>query len=194
MQRGRELARRLETAGYHLRMTRDLATARAYLGNRYADAPDARFGLLASSRDKALETDWGVPNGWHSTQRVQLGPWYGEGNGDARSCRNLTHCVTEFGAQGLELDAVLLAWGTDFIRALRPNGGEEWTDEYAKRHQRGSHVKDPHRLRVNAYRVLLTRGRDATIMFVPQDSRLDLTAAWLQGLGVKMLGAGKSTT
>jgi hypothetical protein len=58
-----------------------------------------------------------VPNGWHATQRVQLGPWYGEGDGDRRSCRQLEQCVTEFGAQGLELDAVLLAWGNDFIRA-----------------------------------------------------------------------------
>ena len=185
---GGELAGRLEAAGYHLRMTRDLDTAKGYLAERYAEAPDARYGLLASSRDKVLETDWDVPNGWHATQRVQLGPWYGEGDGDSRSCRSLNQCVTEFGAQGLELDAVLLAWGTDFIRVSAPDGSEHWSDEYAKRHQRGSHVKDPYRLRVNAYRVLLTRGRDAAVVFIPPDSRLDRTAAWLQAHGVKMLG------
>ena len=36
---------------------------------------------------------------------MRLGPWYGEGEGDRRSCRRLSQCVTEFGAQGLELDA-----------------------------------------------------------------------------------------
>jgi hypothetical protein len=184
---GAELAKRLEAAGYHLRMTRDLDTAKDYLAERYAEAPDARYGLLASSRDKVLEPDWDVPNGWHATQRVQLGPWYGEGGGDSRSCRNLNQCVTEFGAQGLELDAVLLAWGTDFIRVSAPDGSEHWSDEYAKRHQRGSHVKDPYQLRVNAYRVLLTRGRDAAVVFIPPDSRLDRTAARLQAHGVKML-------
>ena len=117
--RGRELAARLERAGYHLRMTRDLEVAKRYLFERYADAPDARYGLLASSRDKMLEPDWGIPNGWHATQRVQLGPWYGEGDGDRRSCRQLEQCVTEFGAQGLELDAVLLAWGTDLSASGR---------------------------------------------------------------------------
>ena len=64
-----------------------------------------------SVRDKILQ-EWGVPNDWHSTQRMNLGPWYGEGGGDQRSCRRLSQCVTEFGAQGLELDGVLLAWGT----------------------------------------------------------------------------------
>ena len=187
--RGKELAARLEAAGYHLRMSRDLETAKDYLCSRYAEAPDARFGLVASSRDKILERDWDIPNGWHATQRVQLGPWYGEGDGDHRSCRNLTQCVTEFGAQGLELDAVLLAWGTDFIRVTSSGRREEWSNEYAKRHQRGSHVKDPYRLRVNAYRVLLTRGRDAAVLFVPPDPRLDLTAAWLQAHGVKLLRA-----
>ena len=168
-------------------MTRDLDTAKDYLYGRYAEAPDARFGQLASSRDKILERDWGIPNGWHATQRVQLGPWYGEGDGDQRSCRNLTQCVTEFGAQGLELDAVLLAWGTDLIREANRKGAERWSTAYAKGHKPGSHVKDPFHLRLNAYRVLLTRGRDATVIFVPQDPRLDLTAAWLQAHGVKML-------
>jgi hypothetical protein len=189
LMRGQELSRRLEAAGYHLRMSRDLETAKDYLCSRYSEDPAARFGLVASSRDKVLERDWSIPNGWHATQRVQLGPWYGEGDGDQRSCRNLTQCVTEFGAQGLELDAVLLAWGTDFIRVAHTDGREEWSNEYAKRHQRGNHVKDPFQLRVNAYRVLLTRGRDAMVLFVPPDSRLDLTAAWLQANGVKLLGA-----
>ena len=197
---GRELAAGLERDGYHLRMTRDLEVAKTYLHERYGEAPDARYGLVASSRDKILEPGWGVPNGWHATQRVQLGAWYGEGDGDRRSCRQLEQCVTEFGAQGLELDAVLLAWGNDFIRtgggataggaagpALSP-AGDRWTNEHAKRHAAGSHVKDPYRLRVNAYRVLLTRGRDAAVIFVPPDSRLDATAAWLQGHGVKVLG------
>ena len=76
---GRELDERLETAGYHLRMTRDLETAKSYFHERYAEAPAARYGLVASSRDKGL-AEWGVPNDWHSTQRLHLGPWYGDGD------------------------------------------------------------------------------------------------------------------
>jgi hypothetical protein len=74
------------------------------------------------------------------------------------------------------------------IRELDQEGAERWSNAYAKGHQRASHVKDPFQLRLNAYRVLLTRGRDATVMFIPPDAKLDRTAAWLQAHGVKVLG------
>lgn len=109
-------------------------------------------------------------------------PCFAEGDDDPRSCRRLQQCVTEFGAQGLELDGVLLAWGTDLCRV---NG--EWSIAHAKRHARSAHVKDPFRLRLNAYRVLLTRGRDGAVLFLPPIDELDETAAWLQAHGVKVL-------
>ena len=46
---------------------------------------------------------------------------------------------------------------------------------------------DPFQLRVNAYRVLLTRGHDGVVIFVPPLTELDATAARLQGHGVKVL-------
>ncbi len=70
-------------------------------------------GCVASARDKALPA-FGVDNDFQSTKRTKFGPWYGDGDESPLSCRRLTECVTEFGAQGLELDAALLAWGTDF--------------------------------------------------------------------------------
>jgi DUF2075 family protein len=176
-----EFSEGLEKQAYHLRMTRDINAARGYFASRYGEDPDARFGLVASSRDKELEK-WGVPNGWHSTQRMQLGPWYGDGQESSRSCRQLRDCVTEFGAQGLELDGVLLAWGTDLRR-----DGDRWSNDLAKRHAHGSNVRDPFQLRLNAYRVLLTRGRDCCIIYVPPMTELDETAAWLQACGVRVL-------
>ena len=179
----RELAKRLEVQAYHLRMTRDLETARTYLRNRYAEAPDARFGLVASSRDKALE-GWGVFNDWHSTRRVQLGPWYGDGERDSgRSCRHLRDCVTEFGAQGLELDGALLAWGTDLVRdddasnalgqAPRTSGGTLATPSNCASTPTGC-----------CSRVAAT----APSSYVPTDDASSTRpSAWLQACGVRML-------
>src|SRR5665647_2455113 len=42
-------------------MTRDLDAAKDYFHVRYAEAPDARYGLVASSREKSLQ-EWGVPD------------------------------------------------------------------------------------------------------------------------------------
>lgn len=181
------LARELAADGYDLRITRDLDIAKRYLRERYAGHADARFGLVASSRDRDL-VRFGVPNDFQSTKRLRYGPWYGDAEDEpgGRSCRHLRECVTEFGAQGLELDAVLLAWGTDFVR-----DGAGWSDRAARRYRRGGPpVRDPWQLRANAYRVLLTRARDATVVFVPQLPELDATYRYLAASGFRELEAG----
>jgi hypothetical protein len=179
------LADTLSEQGYHLRITRDLEVAKRYLRDRYGDNPDARFGMVASSRDKTLSA-FGIPNGFQDTKNVRLGPWYGEPEGDigGRSCRNLLRCVTEFGAQGLELDGALVAWGTDLILA-----GGSWTCDNARRYKDPSAVRDPLQLRKNAYRVLLTRGRDCSIVFVPEVRALDETFRYLAASGFAQLSS-----
>lgn len=178
-----QVARRLEASGYHLRMTRDLDQARDYLRQRYAEDPEARYGIVASSRDRDL-VRYGVPNDFQSTKRARFGPWYAEGDDDpyGRSCRALRDCVTEFGAQGLELDAALVAWGTDFVRREGT-----WDISRARGYAFGSGVRDPFRLRVNAYRVLLTRARDVSVVYLPPIGALDETAAYLADAGFRPL-------
>jgi hypothetical protein len=173
----------LEKDGYHLRVTRDFELAKTYLRERYADDEQARFGLIASSRDKALE-HFGIENGYNATKQVRHGPWYSDSEDapEGRSCRQLTACVTEFGAQGLELDAVLLAWGTDLQWI-----GDRWSTSNARRYKDAARVKNPHQLRVNAYRVLLTRGRDGTIVFVPPLDEMDATYERLRASGFQPL-------
>ena len=175
-------AQELDNAGFHLRITRDLDVAKGYLWKRYAEDPDARFGLMASARDKDL-SKFDIPN-QSGQQFFDYGAWYVEGDGDYRhrSCRALLECVTEFGAQGLELDATLLAWGTDYIRE-----GGAWTNRLAKRYQNAARVKDAVQLRQNAYRVLLTRGRDGTVVFVPELPVLDETFDYLVAAGIRRI-------
>lgn len=177
----RNLAERLEDESYHLRLTRDLSTARDYLRERYEGHPSARYGIAASSRDRDLE-GFGIPNGFQDTKRVRFGPWYGDGEESSLSCRQLRDVVTEFGAQGLELDGVLLAWGTDLLWEE-----SRWTNRLARRYRGGPAVRDALKLRINAYRVLLTRGRDGTVVFVPPTPVLDSTAAFLQDCGIRSL-------
>ena len=48
---------------------------------------------------------------------------------------------------------------------------------------------NPWQLRANAYRVLLTRGRDAHVVFVPELSCLDETYSYLVACGFRPLKA-----
>ena len=178
------LAAQLLEQGHDLHITRDLESAEKYLKERYRNCAEARYGLVASSRDKALPK-FGVKNDYLSRRRIRCGPWFNDSESDAgeRSCRHLRHCITEFEAQGLELDAVLLAWGTD----VALDGGK-WSIERSMKYRKGhSKVRDPWQLRANAYRVLLTRGRDAHVVFVPGLGYLDETWNYLRACGFRSL-------
>jgi hypothetical protein len=179
----RRLADQLERDTYALRITRSLQTAKDYLRDRYKDAPQSRFGIIASSRDKSL-ADFGIDNGFRRTGRFNNGAWYCDPEDDprGRSCRHLNECVVEFNAQGLELDAVLLAWGTDFRR-----DAGVWSISMARRYQKANRVRDPHQLRANAYRVLLTRGREAAVVFLPPLREMDETFGYLRESGFVQL-------
>jgi hypothetical protein len=145
--------------------SRDLATLRTYVAERYTGEPARRYGLITSSKfRKTGDYDFApAPNNFY-----YYGQWYEASPDDPRSCCQLRLAVTEFGCQGLELDLPILCWGPD----LRWNGAA-WEPHIG----RSRKVHDPHRLRLNAYRVLLTRGRDGLCVFVPRvpDGALDGT-------------------
>ena len=160
----RAISVELEKNGYNLRLTHDLQRAKDYLINRYDQNSEARFGIVASARDKDLSKH-GIPKGFKSPGEVgpgKYGKWYSEPYGTHGSCTELDTVVTEFGAQGLELDACLLAWGTDFIREKGA-----WSNNFASRYRDAHRIIDSKVLRMNAYRVLLTRGRDGCVVFIP---------------------------
>jgi len=85
--------------------------------------------------------------------------------------------VTEFGCQGLELDMPLIAWGSDLTW-----DGTKWQSNIRK-----NKARDPHTLRINSYRVLLTRGRDGLLVFVPDEANLDSTYEVLLSVGFQEL-------
>jgi DUF2075 family protein len=159
-----------------------LEVAKNYVRERYAENKDARYGMLASARDKYLP-NFGVANQFQDSKNMKIGPWFSEGAENPNSCRHLSKPATEFQAQGLELDFSIVCWGGDLIRE-----GSKWSDKFARGYIRGSHVRDPLQLRVNSYRVLLTRGRDGMIIYVPKLGMLDETWEYFSKVGVPELG------
>jgi hypothetical protein len=173
-------AKKLREQGYQIRITRDLSRAKEFLWAKYRDHAEARFGLLVSSRDKDL-AEFGVVAS--SPRFFRPGPWYADPESSPSSCRRLQETATEFAAQGLELDHTLLVWGGDFVWS-----SGQWSDAAAKKYRSSSEVKSPLQLRRNAYRVLLTRGREGILICVPQGlSQLDSTYEHLVWAGCDVL-------
>ncbi|MBD3107497.1 DUF2075 domain-containing protein [Bacillus sp. AGMB 02131] len=130
--------------------------------------------MLASSKSQILQ-NFGIDNSFYATSKVNFGDWYNKPQGEEGSCCNLETVVTEFGCQGLELDLPIVAWGEDMIWE-----GTSWK-KYEK-YQKDIH--DPDKLRKNSYRVLMTRGRDGLIIFVPNIKQLDGVYTVLQEAGM----------
>ncbi len=175
----RTIAERLHEQQFRFLVTRDLDAAKRYVRDRYGEAPLARYGLLASSKDKLLPR-FGVDNTYQTTKTLREGPWYNSDPVDPRSCCQLREVATEFASQGLELDFAVLAWGSD----LRRLDGV-WTDDLSRGYR--NRVRDRLALRKNVYRVLLTRGRDGTVVFVPPAAELDETFGHLRACGFREL-------
>jgi hypothetical protein len=179
------LSNELEASGYNLRITHNLDLAKKYLHTRYDNHDDARYGVLASSKDKDL-VNFGIPKGFKSPGEIsagKYGKWYSDPKGSPGSCTNLDTVATEFAAQGLELDACLLAWGTDFIWS-----DNQWSNKFSAGYKDKHRIKDALALRKNAYRVLLTRGRDGCVIYIPHiPDKMKETYNYLLNCGFKKL-------
>jgi hypothetical protein len=166
----------LRSAGFDAYLTRDLELAKSYCRDRYQTQPQKRYGLLASSRARNLPK-YGVANDFKTTQRLKVGAWYVDPPESEFSCCQLTHVATEFSSQGLELDLPIVCWGNDLV----------WQETGWVATTRQRNVKNPLQLRLNSYRVLLTRGRDGVLIYVPPDPAMDHTYEVLTTAGLEAL-------
>jgi hypothetical protein len=92
---------------------------------------------------------------------------------DVRASNALELVATEFSCQGLELDYAGVCWDGDLIRETgrvpwraRCFRGTDWTR---------LHAEEKIANQLNSYRVLLTRARYDTVIFVPEGSDADRT-------------------
>ncbi len=176
------------------RLTRDLDEMRRAL--RHASRGTRRAGLLASSGAKRLRAD-GLGAELEHMDAGAVAHWFlDRWPDDVRASDALEVVATEFSCQGLELDHAGMCWAGDLVRVA---GQAEWR----ARAFRGNRWTLPHGAeaianRRNTYRVLLTRARYQTILWVPrgdagdrtrQPSEFDAIAGFLMACGVPMLEA-----
>ncbi len=134
------------------------------------------LAALAPMPCDASRAGAGAPASWHPPGRRRL---RGEGLGvqlddvadwflrrwpDIRGSDALETFATEYDCQGLELDVAGLAWGGDLLWSrgrwhTRRFAGQAWQER----------SKDAHYV-INKYRVLLTRARYETVIWVPRGS------------------------
>ena len=157
--------------GLPFHLTRSLPTMRAWL--RASSRGLRRAGLLASSGAKRLRAE-GLGAELAHMDAAAVSHWFLDRfPDDVRSSEALEVLATEFSCQGLELDYAGLCWDADLIR-------EPGRIAWRARAFRGKSWHIPARAeaianQVNTYRVLLTRARYETAIFVPAGDAGDPT-------------------
>ena len=151
-------------------ITRSLPAMRAAL--RLLARGQRRAGLVCSAGAKRLRADGVSPNFPHLDADA-VAHWFLDRWPDVRASDALELPATQFACQGLELDHVGLCWGNDLIRqpgrvAWQARGfvGTRWQ---VMRKEAASAFQ------VNTYRVLLTRARYETLIWIPQGGTEDAT-------------------
>jgi hypothetical protein len=184
-------ARRVAQDGVPFLMTRNLPAMRAWL--RTAARGTRRCGLLASSGAKRLRAE-GLGCELPHMDAQAVARWFLDRWPDVRASDALEVTATEFSCQGLELDYVGLCWDGDLVRVpgrqawrVRAFRGKAWTIPTGA---------EAIANQINTYRVLLTRARYETVIFIPPgDARdatrspdvLDAIARFLCACGAEML-------
>jgi hypothetical protein len=139
-------------------ITRDPIAWRAALRARTRGL--RRAGLVASAGARRLRAE-GL-----GVQVPDIADWFLKRWPDIRSSEALETFATEYDCQGLELDVVGLAWGGDFLR----HAGQWRARRFAGHQWQIVRGAEESRYILNTYRVLLTRARYETIIWVPPGS------------------------
>jgi Uncharacterized conserved protein (DUF2075) len=131
-----------------------------------------RAGLVCSAGARRLRADGLWPSFPHLDADM-VANWFLESWPDVRASDALELPATQFACQGLELDFVGLCWGNDLIR--RPGRAPWLVRAFA-----GTRWQEPRgeaaiAYQLNTYRVLLTRARYNTVIWVPAGDSTDTT-------------------
>jgi hypothetical protein len=150
-------------------VTRSLPEMRAALRQRGTRSA----GLVASSTARRLRAE-GLGAVLPHQDDEAVARWFLDRWPDIRSSDALEVIASEFGVQGLELDRVGVCWDADLVRG-HALGEVGWV---ARRFRATGWTRagtDATLNRINAYRVLLTRARHGTIVWIPHGCTRDAT-------------------
>jgi hypothetical protein len=151
-------------------LTRSLSEMRAAL--RHLARGTRRAGLVCSAGARRLVPEGIWPNFPHM-DTAAVANWFLQRWPDVRASDALELPATQFACQGLELDQVGLCWGNDLIRRA---GRSEWVARsFAGTRWLETRAEAAIAYQVNTYRVLLTRARYETVIWVPNGDADDAT-------------------
>ena len=151
IEKAKELAPSILNSGFNMYVTHSFGKAKKYCFKRYSKNEKKYYGVMASSQAKYSEN---FKNKKNNTD-INVVKWFNDNDFNYR----IEQAISEFQCQGLEIDMPIIGWGEDML----------WNEKKRKWENFDKNNAGDSLYRVNSYRVLLTRGRDGFIIFVPEE-------------------------
>jgi len=156
--------------GYKLYITRDLELAKSYLKSHYGNRglSSCITGTLHYEGFKALD--------WETSRRFRIEELMKECNLDEMDRTESGLC--QFHVLGLEFNMPVIVWKADLLYY-----NSRWNYDrldYIENHSNLGYIH-------NAYRVLLTRGRDGMILYFPDNRKFNSTYHYFIDMGFRKL-------
>lgn len=171
--KAREEYRKLREQGYYIHMVDNLQSAKQYLEANALDTGDNFYGLISSSNIHRENQRVHLGNAKMIKQtdtKETIGKWY------FKNSSKLDAVATEFVCQGLELNIPILYFTGDF---LMENG--QWNVCPIK------HYQNPEQTIRNIYRVLLSRGRIGTLLYIPPQDKYLFTKEFFKSIRIESI-------
>lgn len=183
-QKIKAIVKNLKETGYEIQLIRDFDKAKEKVTRKLGNLEEKSYGIIASREDNLISRQQlkhvvrkSKYNNNNKETVITYSQWYDTTN--AHSCRKLEAYVDELGCQGLELDYTIVCWGSDLLWNKVSN---RW-DTFNKKGCSLQGTNEEY-MRINSYRVLLTRARYGMTIYVPQETYLNDTFELLQELFV----------
>lgn len=136
-------------------ISRDIKQAKAWVRSKRVG--EERAGIIASGQARRLRAE-----GLFVGEKPDIVQWMLAPSSDIRSSNMLELVQNQYQIQGLEVDYAIVCWGADLRRE-----NENWAS-YNVHGSGWQNAGKELEVRLNSYRVLLTRSRKGMVIFVPK--------------------------
>ncbi|WP_242133397.1 DNA/RNA helicase domain-containing protein [Aestuariivivens marinum] len=170
---------KLKKGGLKILITRNYDKALEYCRERYQDRPNS-FCTLTSSASyindlEDLNFQNSIVYDYNKSSKLEIND-YLNNNGKIAENEKISFPLSEYSSIGFELQMPIVIWGLDY---LWYHGS--WNFDFE------TSIFGNTYLRVNTYRILLTRGRDGVVLFFPPVWNFNNTYEFFKELGADLI-------
>ena len=178
IEEARVLYQKIKEKHFRMYIGQDLEAIKAYCHQLYEGCDDKRYGCITSSKNPKAS--------WSKKDNDHIAEWFNDPPTSLKSCCQMNLTPSEFEVEGLELDLPIICWSED-LRWEK----DSWVP-YKKKYGSSELEKcipsaPDYGYRINSYRVLLTRGRDGVLIYVPPKANLMPVYEILKEVGIEEL-------